>query len=102
MLFHRSRTERLEICVDSRRRSLSARGTFGGGGGGGVPSSTSITYLPRSTGDVRFDIDVSVRMLPCPSKPEAIRIGQRARAGSRCPARSECRSACASRSSTNV
>jgi hypothetical protein len=25
-----------------------------GGGGGGLPSSTSITHLPRSTADVRF------------------------------------------------
>ena len=49
--------------------SVSA-GTFGGGGGGGVPSSTSITYLPRCTGDVRMAVEVSVRMLAWPSKPK--------------------------------
>ena len=42
----------------------SSGGTFGGGGGGGVPSRTSITHLPRCTGDVRSATDVSVRMLP--------------------------------------
>ena len=31
---------------------------MGGGGGGGVPSSTSITHLPRSTGEVRLASDV--------------------------------------------
>ena len=33
------------------------------------PSSTSITHLPRRTGDVRSATDVSVRMLPWPSRP---------------------------------
>ena len=47
----------------------SSAGTFGGGGGGGVPSSTSITHLPRSTGEVRSATEVSVRMLPWPSRP---------------------------------
>jgi hypothetical protein len=47
----------------------SSAGTFGGGGGGGDPSSTSITHLPRSTGDVRSDTEVSVRMLPWPRMP---------------------------------
>ena len=48
--------------------SLSA-GTSGGGGGGGVPSRFSSIHLPRSTGDVRCGYDVTVRMLPCPSRP---------------------------------
>ena len=61
--------------TDSSLRALrgladsSSAGTFGGGGGGGVPSSTSITHLPRSTGEVRSATDVIVRMLPCPSRP---------------------------------
>jgi hypothetical protein len=38
---------------------LSKLGTFGGGGGGGVPISTSMTHLPRRTGEVRLAIDVS-------------------------------------------
>ena len=42
---------------------------FGGGGGGGEPSRFSSTHLPRSTGDVRVAYDVSVRMLPWPSRP---------------------------------
>ena len=42
----------------------SSAGTFGGGGGGGDPSSTSITHLPRITGEVRSAIEVSVRTLP--------------------------------------
>jgi hypothetical protein len=29
----------------------------------------SNTHLPRSTGDVRFAYDVTVRMLPCPRRP---------------------------------
>ena len=47
----------------------SSAGTLGGGGGGGDPSSTSITHLPRYTGEVRSETDVSARMLPCPSIP---------------------------------
>ena len=50
-------------------------GMSGGGGGGGVPSSTSMTHLPRSTGDVRFASDVSTRMLPCPSTPRRVSSG---------------------------
>ena len=34
-----------------------------------MPSSTSITHLPRSTGEVRSATEVSVRMLPWPSRP---------------------------------
>ena len=48
-------------------------GTFGGGGGGGVPSMFSSIHLPRSTGDVRFGYDVTVRMLPWPSSPRRVR-----------------------------
>ncbi len=47
----------------------SSEGTLGGGAGGGEPSSTSITHLPRCTGEVRSATEVSVRMLPCPSRP---------------------------------
>ena len=42
-------------------------GMLGGGGGGGVPMSTSMTHLPRSTGDVRADIEVKSSTLPWPS-----------------------------------
>src|SRR4029077_6989240 len=44
-------------------------GTSGGGGGGGVPSRFSRIHLPRCTTDVRLGYDVTVRMLPCPSRP---------------------------------
>ena len=47
----------------------SSGGTSGGGGGGGVPSRFSRIHLPRTTGDVRSACDVTVRMLPCPSRP---------------------------------
>jgi hypothetical protein len=47
----------------------SSAGTLGGGGGGGDPRRTSITHLPRITGDVRSATDVSTRMLPCPRMP---------------------------------
>ena len=56
--------------------SVSA-GTFGGGGGGGVPRMFSRIHLPRSTGDVRFGYDVTVRMLPWPSRPRRSSFGQR-------------------------
>ena len=61
-LAHRQRPRR-------PRRSRSSAGTFGGGGGGGVPRMFSSSHLPRSTGDVRFGYDVTVRMLPWPSRP---------------------------------
>ena len=35
-----------------------------------MPSSTSITYLPRCTGEVRIAVEVSVRMLAWPSNPK--------------------------------
>src|SRR5262249_22875494 len=44
-------------------------GTFGGGGGGGVPRMFSRSHFPRTTGDVRFAYDVTMRMLPCPRTP---------------------------------
>ena len=44
-------------------------GTFAGGGGGGVPTMFSRIHLPRRTGDVRLAYDVTVRMLPWPSRP---------------------------------
>ena len=43
--------------------------TPGGGYGGGVPSRFSSTHLPRETGEVRVATDVTVSMLPCPSRP---------------------------------
>ena len=53
----------------SRALVSSRSGTLGGGGGGGVPSSTSITHLPRSTGEVRSAIEVSCSTLPWPRMP---------------------------------
>ena len=47
----------------------SSSGTLGGGGGGGEPSSTSITHLPRCTGEVRSATEVSSKMLPWPRMP---------------------------------
>src|SRR3989441_12673605 len=44
-------------------------GTLGGGGGGGDPSRFSRTHLPRSTTEVRFAYEVTVRILPWPSSP---------------------------------
>ena len=74
----RSRTESGLATWPVRLSAFSgSAGTFGGGGGGGVPSSTSITYLPRCTGEVRIAVDVSVRMLPWPSSPKRLWIGQR-------------------------
>ena len=50
----------------------SSSGTFGGGGGGGVPSTFSSTHFPRPTGEVRSGYEVTVRMLPWPSKPRRL------------------------------
>ena len=47
----------------------SSAGTFGGGGGGGVPRRFSRIHLPRITGEVRVAYEVTVRMLPCRSRP---------------------------------
>ena len=49
--------------------SVFSAGMFGGGGGGGDASRFSSTHLPRSTGEVRVAYEVSVRMLPWPSRP---------------------------------
>src|SRR5262249_27742955 len=54
---------------------LSSGGTLAGGGGGGVPSSTSITHLPRSTGDVRLANDVCTSIEPWPSRPLRVASG---------------------------
>ena len=67
-------------CCSIRSRTVSMRvapaalvsssaGTFGGGGGGGEPIITSITHLPRMTGEVRSATDVSRSTLPLPSRP---------------------------------
>ncbi len=53
----------------------SSAGTSGGGGGGGVPSRFSRIHLPRITGDVRVAYDVTVRMLPCRSRPPRCAAG---------------------------
>ena len=37
----------------------------------------SSIHLPRITGDVRVEYDVTVRMLPCPSRPVRSSIVQR-------------------------
>ncbi len=42
---------------------------LGGGAGGGEPSSTSITHLPRITGEVRSATEVCTSMLPWPRMP---------------------------------
>ena len=47
----------------------SSAGTLGGGAGGGDPSSTSITHLPRCTGEVRSATEVSSSTLPWPRMP---------------------------------
>ena len=62
----------------------SSAGTFGGGGGGGVPSSTSITHLPRSTGEVRSG---DRRERQDAALARAVRGGSAAsaRAGTPCP-----------------
>src|SRR5262245_14821909 len=44
-------------------------GTLAGGDGGGVPRSTSRIHFPRTTGDVRVAMDVSVNTLAWPSRP---------------------------------
>ena len=50
-------------------RSSRFTSTPGGGCGGGVPSRFSSTHLPRDTGEVRVATDVTVSMLPWPSRP---------------------------------
>ena len=65
-------------CAASRSRIVSVpppslvssrSGTSAGGGGGGTPSRFSRIHLPRTTGEVRSGYDVTVRMLPWPSRP---------------------------------
>ena len=85
---------RIDSFCPSATVSATSAGTSGGGGGGGDASRLSSTNLPRSTGDVRVGYDVTVRMLPWPSKPpRALSARQRRRGGSGCRARAECRSA---------
>src|SRR6266853_2804567 len=52
--------------------SVFKAGMFGGGGGGAADNRFSSTHLPRTTGDVRVAYDVSVRMLPWPSRPPLV------------------------------
>ena len=49
----------------------SIAGTFGGGSGGGRPSILSRIHLPRATGEVRVETDVSVRKLRVPARRDA-------------------------------
>ena len=44
----------------------------GGGGGGGEPRMFSSIHLPRITGEVRVAYEVTVRMLPWPSRPPRV------------------------------
>ena len=80
-------------CASIRSRVVSRRpaavaglaskaGTFGGGGGGGVPMSTSMTHLPRSTGDVRPAMEVSCSTLPWPRTPHRLSFGYSTRRNS--------------------
>jgi hypothetical protein len=43
--------------------------TPGGGSGGGAPWVLPSIQAPRMTGEVRVAVEVTVRMLPCPSSP---------------------------------
>ena len=72
VLFH-ALAHRQQPCRPARASVSSSAGTLGGGGGGGEPSSTSITHLPRCTGEVRSATEVSIRMLPWPSRPRRFR-----------------------------
>jgi hypothetical protein len=69
----RSRTVRMRPPSDSGVSS--SAGMLGGGAGGGVPSSTSITHLPRSTGEVRLASEVCTSIEPWPSRPRRVRSG---------------------------
>ena len=50
-------------------------GTLGGGGDGGTPRRFVKIHFPRSTGEVRFGYDVTVKMLACPSSPRRASFG---------------------------
>src|SRR5262245_50107813 len=47
-------------------------GTFAGGDGGGVPRRTSRIHFPRTTGEVRVAIEVSVNTLAWPNRPRRL------------------------------
>ena len=82
--------------TDSTRSLLTVSangGTLAGGSGGGAPSSTSSTYLPRATGEVRLASDVMRQDRAAAEQAEAIRIGQRDAAEAAARRRSGCRSA---------
>ena len=66
---------RQHACRSSTPPVSSSAGMSGGGGGGGVPISTSITHLPRSTGEVRLASDVCTSTLPWPSRPRRVSSG---------------------------
>ena len=69
-LAHRARLVAASLLPRAAARSA-------GGGGGGVPRRFSRTHLPRSTGEVRSACDVTVRMLPLPSRPRRASSVQR-------------------------
>ena len=64
----RSRTDS-DLPPRRRLRLLERRARPAAAAAAAMPSSTSIIHLPRSTGDVRSATDVSIRMLPWPSRP---------------------------------
>ena len=74
------------------RRSPSAPAHSAAAAAAASQSNTSITYLPRCTGDVRIAVE-SGQDAALPQQAEAVRICQASRAGSGCPAHSECRNA---------
>jgi len=48
---------------------------LGGGKGGGLASRFCRIHLPRWTGEVRFALEVTSSMLPCPSRPRRASLG---------------------------
>ena len=57
------------VCTFACVRCSDSAGTFGGGSGGGAPRMLLRIHLPRITGEVRIAGEVTVRMLPWPSRP---------------------------------
>ena len=83
----------------------SSAGTFGGGSGGGVPRMFSSTHTPRLTGERAEVLRPRDRQEAALAEQAAAVVQLRpaaSRGGSASRRRSECRSACASRSLTNV
>ena len=68
MLLH-ALAHREDLPVGSLGVFLQRQEHWRDGGGGRRPSRFSRIHLPRCTGDVRFAAEVTIRKLPCPSKP---------------------------------